>query len=347
MRNWDGLIPALNEIWDTDAPRSVMVVTDKNVAKLCFDELWEMLARDSSWKAYGFAIEVGEGNKNMENLERLLEAFHSVGLDRQSVVLALGGGVVSDLAGFAAAVYMRGIAYANLPTTLLAQADSAIGGKTGIDFMGIKNLVGAFHQPRLVYSNLACLKTLTEADYISGLAEIIKCGIIKDRQLLEYMQANKDAILRRDYEALEHIIRRACEIKLAIVAADEKEKSLRQLLNFGHTFGHAIESYLAFALPHGHCVALGMLCALDYSARHRGLAQEEADFARGLIASFGLPAKLGHHKACLHEVYELMLKDKKATNAQLALILTPALGEAEIVTGHEESDVKQSIEVII
>ncbi|MCL2350745.1 MAG: 3-dehydroquinate synthase, partial [Defluviitaleaceae bacterium] len=312
-RNWDGLLPAISKIWDLGLPKKVAIVTDRPDAV----EVWDLL-NSNSWEISILPI---VNTKDIDVFVELLKSFYEAGLQRDSLVFAFGGGGVSDVAGFAASVYMRGIDYVNLPTTLLAQADAGLGGKTGIDFLGTKNLIGNFHQPRLVYSNVDVLKTLSQKDFISGLAEVIKYGIIRDRGLLDYLCANKSAVLARDADVLTHILQVSCNIKLEIVAQDEREAGLRQLLNFGHTFGHAIESFLNFSFPHGHCVALGMVCALDYSVKYLGLPRKDADFAVELIESFGLPTKIDEHYAP-EQIYGLMLGDKKVRRGELRIICT-------------------------
>ncbi|MCL2752936.1 MAG: 3-dehydroquinate synthase, partial [Defluviitaleaceae bacterium] len=261
--SWDGLAKAMSADLDLQMQKKAMIVTDNNVAPLFLNEVRKALC-GVPWQISNHIIPAGEGSKNFRALTEVLQAMHEAGLDRGSVVFALGGGVVSDIAGFAASCYMRGINYINLPTTLLSQADSAIGGKTGIDFMGQKNLIGTFHAPHLVYTNIAALNTLPQQDYISGLAEVIKYGIIYDRGLLEFLYDNTQAVLERDEATVLHIVRRSCAIKTEVVMQDEKDKGLRQILNFGHTVGHAVESLSEFTLPHGYCVAIGMAQELQY-----------------------------------------------------------------------------------
>jgi len=321
---WDCLSTLLASIYDPAHPKKVMIVTDDIVANLHLDGVYRELSK-VGWGISFAKIEAGEVSKDFKALQSVLSAFYEARLDRRSLVAALGGGVVSDLAGFAAAIYMRGIDYINLPTTLLAMADSSIGGKTGIDLHGAKNLVGAFHQPRLTYANICTLKTLPKKDFISGLAEIIKCGIIKDKDLLDYMLLHKDEILNGNEVALTHVIRRATIIKSEIVQADEKEVGFRQILNFGHTYGHAIESLFDFDLPHGHAVAIGMAWELDYSVKNAGLDPNEANFAKKLIESFGLPTST---TASYEKVYALMLQDKKTVNGKIKIIQIPRLGES-------------------
>ncbi|MDR2167963.1 MAG: 3-dehydroquinate synthase [Clostridiales bacterium] len=346
VRNdWGDLVSEIAKIWEISEARRVIIVTDVNVEALYAAQIWESLSGGTNWHLEMLTLPAGEAAKDFGNLGKILTIFHEAGLDRSSLVFALGGGVISDIAGFAASIYMRGIDYVNLPTTLLAQVDASIGGKTAIDFAGVKNLIGSFRHPRLIYANLATLDSLPRREFISGLSEVVKYGIIKDRALLDFLHENKEAITMRGADALAHIVARCCAIKSEIVAADEKEANLRQILNFGHTFGHAIESLLNFSLPHGHAVSLGMVCALDYSVRHLGLSAKEADFAAQLLEGFGLPTALAG--LCPEEIYAQMLKDKKARNGQLTLILTPQPGQAEIVRNPARAEVLRSIKTIL
>lgn len=322
-------------------PEKILCVTDDIVAPLYLKQVEDALAKPLNV----YKVVPGENGKSLNELGKLLKFMQGIGLDRGSLVLALGGGVVGDLAGFAACIYMRGVKYINLPTTLLACVDSGIGGKCGINLNGAKNLVGAFYQPALTYINISALKTLSVRDYTSGIAEIIKCGVIKDRALLEYMQANHEGILNMQEDALMHIIVCATNIKLQLVAQDEKDVGVRQLLNFGHTFGHGIESFLDYALPHGHCVALGMVCAMDYSVRHFGLPAGDASFVKGLIKGFGLPVQYDGLDA--DEIYNLMKQDKKVQNGDIKLILVSEIGHAQVVGGHCHDEIKKSINVIV
>jgi len=313
---WDGLGGAISAVWDFGAPKKAIIITDENIARLYLDDVKK--AFDGSvWEVFCHIIPPGEENKNFAVLAEVLQKMHDAGLDRASVVFALGGGVVSDIAGFAASCYMRGIDYANLPTTLLGQVDSALGGKTGIDFLGQKNLVGAFHAPRLVFSNIKTLKSLREEDFISGLAEAIKYGIIYDRELLNFLQDNREGLLGRENAAIMHIVRRCQAIKMEIVEQDEKDKDLRQILNFGHTIGHAVESLADFALPHGHCVAIGMVAELEFSVKNHGLPQKDMDFAVGIIKSFGLPTT---HNFTQEQIFEQAKHDKKTINGQVKIV---------------------------
>ena len=346
--DWGLLSSSLDQVFGLKPRKKAMIITDETVGNLYLYEVKNHLEANTPWHISTFTIPAGEKEKNIHNLQLILQAFHQEGLDRSSIVFALGGGVVTDIVGFAASIYMRGFCYVNLPTTLMAQVDAAIGGKTAIDFLEEKNLVGTFHQPSLIYANISTLATLPQKEYISGLAEVIKYGIIKDRGLLDFLRDHKDSILKQEKPALLHIINTSCDIKFDIVAKDEKDAGERQFLNFGHTFGHAIEALLGFSLPHGHCVALGMACALEYSARHLGLSSVEYKQALSAIDAFGLPLKLSTQFSLTpQEVYDKMLRDKKVADGQLSIICTEGLGGAIILQNPNEEWVLGAIEAIL
>ena len=327
--------------------RKAFIVTDKNVANLYLSALQATLSPLFTNLPH-FILPSGEAEKNLASTAALLTSFQNAGLDRSSAIIALGGGVISDIAGFAASIYMRGISYISLPTTLLAMADSSIGGKTGIDFAGTKNLVGSFHNPVLVYINLTSLETLDAPQYISGLAEVIKYGIILDSDLFDYIHTNRAKISMRNPAALEKIIRDSVRIKSEIVAADEKEADLRQILNYGHTFGHAIESLCGFSLPHGHCIALGMVCAANFSRNMGGLTMFHVEHIRNLMEFFGLPIKLpARYNITAEDIYGMMLKDKKAKDGALTLIVSHKIGSVEIINKVKKEDVMKAIKSIL
>jgi len=326
--------------------RKIFIATDKNVAELYLADLQAVLSPISANIPH-FVLPPGETEKNLANTAALLTSFQQAGLDRSSVVIALGGGVVSDIAGFAASIYMRGISYVSLPTTMLSMADSSIGGKTGIDFADTKNLVGSFHNPGLVYINLATLATLDTPQYISGLAEVIKYGIILDGGLFDYIHANRADIAAKNPYILEKLVRDSIRIKSKIVAADEKESGLRQILNYGHTFGHAIESLCDFSLPHGHCVALGMVCAANFSRNMGGMAMFHVEHIHSLLEYFGLPVKLPPGlNITPNDIYNIMLKDKKAKDGALTLIISHKIGTVEIIKRVKREEVIKAINSI-
>jgi 3-dehydroquinate synthase len=272
-----------------------------------------------------FSVKAGESFKTLQTVETMYSAFVKFGLDRKSVVLALGGGVVGDMAGFAASTYMRGIQFAQAPTTLLSQVDASVGGKLGVDFMGAKNLIGVFCQPAFVYINTSTLRTLPPEQFSSGMAEVIKHGLALDADYLNSLKAAKEKIKAMEPQALKEAIEGSCRIKSNIVAQDERETGIRELLNFGHTSGHAVESLSGFALPHGHAVAIGMVAAMSLSASRGLIAESEIEDACQLLSYFGLPLKAD---ASPDKVFEMMRLDKKSKGGEIHAVLLEKIGKA-------------------
>ena len=309
--------------------RRAAVVTNETVAPLYADRLERALGAAGA-RTLRIVIPDGEQHKNWQVLDRIFAALLEARADRRTVLVALGGGVVGDMTGFAAASYQRGIPHVQVPTTLLAQVDSSVGGKTAINHALGKNMVGAFHQPSAVIVDTASLATLPEREYASGLAEVIKYGAIRDLGFLEWIEANIQALRRRDAAALAYAIRRSCEIKADIVAADEREGGVRALLNFGHTFGHAIESAAGYGTwLHGEAVAAGMALAARFSVRQGRLGPHDAERLVALLRAAGLPVE-----APIFEPdtwLEYMGRDKKNEDGGVTLILLDALGRAAVV----------------
>ncbi|HTB30051.1 MAG TPA: 3-dehydroquinate synthase, partial [Steroidobacteraceae bacterium] len=277
----------------------------------------------------------GEQHKTLQTAGWVFDDLVGKKLNRDAIVLALGGGVVGDIAGFAAACYQRGIGYVQIPTTLLAQVDSSVGGKTGVNHTGGKNLIGAFHQPLAVIADTDTLSTLPDRELSAGLAEVIKYGCIADLEFLGWLDSNMEKLLERDAEALTHAVARSCEIKASIVGEDEREHGRRAILNFGHTFGHAIEAATGFErYLHGEAVALGMVMAADFS-RELGLIDEAAkERVDGLLRRAGLPTeapKVGAARAL-----ELMQMDKKVLAGKVRLVLLERLGSGIIVSKYPQ-----------
>lgn len=328
----------LKEAWvDNDlVGRKVCVVTDKNVSPIYLRQIVDLF-EDSAI----VVLPSGEQVKNLTSVSTLYNAFLTNRLDRTSVVVALGGGVVGDLAGFAAATYMRGIPYVQIPTTLLAQVDSSIGGKTGVDFEGEKNLVGAFYQPEFVWVNTATLSSLPYEQFSSGMAEVIKHGLIYDAGYYQQIWEKREDIKRLCPQALSQVIAGSCRIKAAVVAQDTKEAGVRRILNFGHTFGHAIESFLDFSVLHGHCVAIGMMAALYCSQKLGKITLEELQHAAGLLDFFGLPLTIKNLDK--EDIYHKMFADKKTKNNQLHFILLNAVGEAYVENKLHKDQVLEGI----
>jgi 3-dehydroquinate synthase len=271
----------------------------------------------------------GESFKDWQHLQLIFNELLAHGADRQSMIVALGGGVVGDMAGFGAASFMRGIRFIQVPTTLLAQVDSSVGGKTGINHPLGKNMIGAFHQPVAVIADLNTLRTLPPRELSAGLAEVIKHGAIADADFLDWIEVNTGALLACDTNAMAHAVLRSCEIKSAVVSADEREGGIRATLNFGHTFGHAIESGLGYGeWLHGEAVGCGMVMAADLSARLGQIGQSDAQRLKRIIASMHLPIappKLGSQR-----FMELMQVDKKTEAGQIRYITLGSIGAARI-----------------
>ena len=278
-------------------------------------------------------IESGEGAKSFAGLAALTDQLLALQLERGDLIVAFGGGVVGDLAGFAAAIFKRGIDFVQIPTTLLAQVDSSVGGKTAIDTPRGKNLVGAFHQPRLVLADLSVLETLPRRELLCGYAEVIKYGLLGDLAFFEWLEANGPQVLSLEPQAVARAVRRSVEMKAEIVAEDEREMGRRALLNLGHTFGHALEAATGFSetLKHGEAVALGCGLAFRFSA-HLGLCSgQDAERAARVIAAAGLPSRLADIGAPgVRDLVSAMAQDKKAEGGALTFILARRLGDAFI-----------------
>lgn len=316
-------------------PGSCLVVTDKHVATHYLGPLSKALA-DSAYSPTTIILPPGEATKSPSALQTIYDAALDAGIDRETPILALGGGVVGDLAGYAAATLLRGLPIVQLPTTLIAQVDSAIGGKTGINHAIGKNLIGAFHQPRVVIADLSTLNTLTEREWYSGLAEVVKHALIEDLELLALLEQQWPAILRRDADVVAEVVFRAAAVKAHIVAKDEREAGRRAVLNFGHTFGHAIERVAGYGrLTHGEAVALGMRAALRVSGTlHADLPVERADRLVGSIPTRHPPKDMP-----MDALMAAMRADKKVRAGALRLVLLRRLGEAYVTGGVPESDI--------
>ena len=320
-----------------------VIVTDETVSALHAGALTASLTA-AGVRSEIVAVPPGEGSKSFAELERVLDRLLAIGLDRKDVVVALGGGVVGDLAGLAAALYMRGIDFVQVPTTLLAQVDSSVGGKTAIDTPRGKNLVGAFHQPRLVLADIDVLATLPPVQLRSGWGEVLKHGLICDPAFFDWLAGDGAAGATGDPVALERAVVRSVEIKSAIVGEDEKEAGRRALLNLGHTFGHAVEAELGFeeaALAHGEAVALGCVLAFRYSARLGVCAASDAERAAQVIAAAGLPTELTQAGVFSADaLIARMAGDKKAEGGRLTLVLARSIGDAFVERTVDAADLK-------
>ena len=272
----------------------------------------------------------GERFKTLDTYATILDELIGKRHSRSTTVVALGGGVVGDVAGFAAATYQRGVGLVQVPTTLLAQVDSSVGGKTAVNHAAGKNLIGAFYQPRAVVADVAVLRTLPDREYRAGLAEVVKYGVIADSGFFAWLEQSMDALLRREPEALLHAVRRSCEIKAEVVADDEREQGRRAILNFGHTFGHAIEAETGYAdYLHGEAVAIGMRMAADLSATLGRASSQEAGRLRRLLERAGLPVEADGVAA--PAMLETMGMDKKAVDGRIRLVLCDGIGRVSVV----------------
>lgn len=322
-------------------PSRIAVIADATVANLYGEAVLASLQK-AGFGADLVSFPPGETSKILATASHLWDRLFALGFDRKSCVIALGGGVTGDLAGFVAATYMRGIPYIQVPTTLLAQVDSSIGGKTGIDHPQGKNLIGAFHQPALVVIDIDTLTTLPEEELRSGLAEVIKHGMIRDPSYFSYLEEHAEAIGKKDRQALLEVVAGSCEIKAAVVASDEREESgMRAILNFGHTFGHAIERVTDYAIRHGEAVAIGMVLACRLAEIHCGLGPAVRARLVLLLQRLGLPTTLPplSHEAIL----TAMRGDKKAESGTLRFILPVRLGEVRVYQGIPEGSIREAL----
>ncbi|MFO0922103.1 MAG: 3-dehydroquinate synthase [Pirellulales bacterium] len=290
------------------------------------------------------SVPSGERSKSVEQLGQLWESMLQERCDRGSLVVAIGGGVIGDLAGFAAASFARGIRLIQVPTTLLSQVDSSVGGKTGINLSHAKNMVGAFWQPSLVMIDLDTLQTLPNREFLSGLAEVVKYGVIMDAPFFEWLEANTASILERDPKALNHLIRVSCECKAKVVAADERETTgLRAILNYGHTFGHAIEAATQYGeVLHGEAISIGMTMAAQLACNLGRIDQSLVQRQTRLLQSLGLPIDWKKNRG--QELWRLMQHDKKVQHGTLSFILPSKLGSVESVAGIDASSVLPILE---
>lgn len=311
----------------------VVIVTDSNVARLYLQQVMESLSEVCTSVSHT-VFPAGEENKNLDTVRDFYQFFVEKELDRSSVVVALGGGVTGDMAGFAAATYLRGISYVQAPTTLLSQVDSSVGGKVGVDFAGNKNFVGAFYQPRLVYMNISTLSTLDASEISAGMGEVVKHGFIKSEPYYRFVADNIDKIKALEPDVIAEMVYGSCKIKAEVVSLDEKESGLREILNFGHTFGHAVESMSDFSILHGHCVGHGMRAALYLSNKKGYISTNELRKAVGLLDNFGMPSGLPGYNP--EQLLKQMRYDKKTRNGKLRLVLLDKMGSA--YTNDEISD---------
>lgn len=324
--------------------KKLCIVTDSIVGSIYLEEVMGIL-EPLCKKVVSFTFQAGEERKNLNTINDIYRFLIEQNFDRKDILIALGGGVVGDMTGFVAATYLRGIDFIQIPTSLLAQVDSSIGGKTGVDFEQYKNMVGAFKMPKLVYINIYTLTTLDERQFYSGFAEAMKHGIIKDAMYYEWMISNMYEICERDPDVLEELVSKSCSIKKAIVEKDPTEQGERALLNFGHTVGHAIEKYKNFSLLHGECVALGCVAASYISWKKQLLSMDEYYEVRDMFVPFNLPISI--EDLDLDEIVRITKSDKKMEHEQIKFILLKKIGKAVIDKSVTEDELKAGIEEII
>lgn len=324
--------------------RKFMIVTDSNVGKHYAEELKNIITPISKI-THTFTFPAGERNKSLDTVSQCYEQLILSSFDRNDVLIALGGGVVGDLTGFVASTYLRGVRFIQVPTSLLSMVDSSIGGKTGVDFKSYKNMVGAFHQPKLVYMNLSALNSLPEAEYFSGMGEIIKHGLIKDVSYYSWLKDNVEGIHRKQYDILEEMIYRSCQVKKAVVENDPKEQGERALLNFGHTIGHSVEKLKELTLLHGECVCIGMAAAAFISMKKGNITYSDYEDVIATIKLFKQPINVEGLVA--EHVYEVTKLDKKMDSDIIKFILLQNMGSAIIDTTVTKDEMLLAIHTIL
>lgn len=341
--NYDRLQESFCTLKDVEK-KKVCIVSETNVAPL-YLEVVRKAASQCFASVTDFIFQAGEAYKNLDTVQNLYEHLIVHHFERGDMLIALGGGVTGDLTGYAAATYLRGISFIQMPTTLLSQVDSSIGGKTGVDFKCYKNMVGAFHQPSLVYINLDTLKTLTEKQFCEGMGEIIKHGLIKDFKYYEWLSQNMDQIINRELDICKEMITVSCNIKRRVVEEDPKEQGERALLNFGHTLGHAVEKVSDFSLLHGECVALGCVAASWISWKRGLITEEQYKDIRHTIQKAQLPVE-----ACRIDVktaMEAIKHDKKMEAGKVKFILLKQPGEAVIDRSVSSQEMEAALRIIL
>jgi len=318
-------------------PGKAALVSDETVAGLYADAVCASLG-EAGFAVSRMIVPPGEGSKSLAVASQLYDQLAAANFDRSSLVVALGGGMVGDLAGFVAATWMRGLPFVQVPTTLLANVDASVGGKTAVNHPAGKNMVGAFHQPLGVIIDVDCLGTLSQRDVASGLAESVKHGVIRDEAFFAWHEQQAEAILAHDAATLSELIERNCAIKADVVAADEREEAgIRAHLNFGHTIGHAIEARLGFRLRHGECVAIGMIAAAEMANRRGTFPREDVTRLTRVLEALGLPVRVPDDAALSRdELLTLVRHDKKVHEGSVRFTLPTRMGAVELVNVDED-----------
>lgn len=324
-------------------PSSILVITDDNVAKYYLESVCEILGELAPVETH--IITPGEQYKNLDTITDIYNTCIKCKLDRSGMIVALGGGVVGDIAGFVASSYMRGVPFIQIPTTIVAQNDSSIGGKVGVDYLAHKNMVGAFYNPILVYINTKTLSALPQKELIGGLSEVIKHGLIRDESLFEYLYTQKEHIFALSDDTLHELTYMSCSVKADVVSLDLKESGLRKILNFGHTIGHAIETLSDFSISHGEAVAYGSAMASYISYKRGYLTKEQLDRIIDIFKRYGLLKPLAHFSSI--DVINQMSFDKKKSHNKVSFILLEKIGKAIIVRDIEENEIKEALDFTI
>ena len=324
------------------AARRAIIIADSNVSRPHAERV-EAALTNVGIRTELLTVVPGEASKSVAEAERLWNELARLRVDRKTIIVAVGGGVIGDLAGFVAATFARGLTFFQIPTSLLAQVDSSVGGKVGINLPAAKNIVGAFWQPAGVLIDLDCLATLPKREYLSGLAEVVKYGVILDAGFFAYLEQNVAGLLARDQDVLEHVIARSCQLKATVVQQDEREETgIRAVLNYGHTFCHAIETVTGYGrYLHGEAVAIGMVCASRLAELLGRIPREMTDRQEALLRGLGLPTEATDLPA--EQLFSAMQHDKKSENGALRFVLPREMGRVEIVRNVPSEKVKRAI----
>lgn len=340
--DFSNLAVLVNEKYDYN--KKILILTDSNVEKLYLQEVKDLLNNTKS-SVFEFVLEAGEESKNLDNVIKCYNALIDNSFSKSDIIIALGGGVVTDLAGFAAATYKRGIILINVPTTLLAMCDAGIGGKCGVDFNDFKNSIGSVYLPQIVYMASKALVTLDNRNYSSGIAEVLKAGLIKDGALYEWMINNFNEIMDKDMTFVNEMIFKAVSIKQFFVTKDPFDTAERRMLNFGHTIGHALEEYFNFKYSHGECVCLGIIAASYIAFKRQMLSTEEFYEIRDMFVPFDLPISLDEFDT--DKVYSIIGNDKKIDKNGLNFVLLKKIGKAVIVNDVTKEELLEAINSLI
>ncbi|MDO4617002.1 MAG: 3-dehydroquinate synthase [Lachnospiraceae bacterium] len=321
--------------------QKVCIITDTNVEKLYLDQVKQALAPMNK-KVFSYVLPAGEEHKNLNEIQKIYGFLIREHFERKDLLIALGGGVVGDMTGFTAATYLRGVDFVQIPTTLLSQVDSSVGGKTGVDYDAYKNMVGAFYQPRLVYMNTDVLKSLPDDQFASGMGEVLKSGLIRNREFYEWIDAYTEEILEKDAKTLDHMVQECCKIKAKVVEEDPKENGVRAILNFGHTLGHAVEKLKNFTMLHGHCVGFGTVAAAWMSYQKGLIPKEDLDLILRLNETFSLPSQVSD--LSVEEIITATKSDKKMEGGHIRFILLNGIGNAVIDRSISDEEMRSALQ---